>query len=184
MFKIGEYKTYSPQNSLTFAENAIKICLLLRVLREKKWIKLRIKTLLKLGFACLVLSSCHNQSTKQAPNNRAKGEFAFLLQYDGKMPAEVGFLTNHVVERRLANLLKDSFPVFISKTTFPMPLFVDTVDKYMIGSFYLDAGLNNPGALVLIDVKNDAMWVDYMNGNSEIHFADNPSLQKPGPFYK
>jgi hypothetical protein len=128
-----------------------------------------------LGF---LLFACHSRHVKPKP----QGEFAFLLQYNGRNPNDVGFITNHVVERRLANLLKDSFQVFISKTTaFAAPVYVDTNHGWVISIFNKDSLNKKQVAAILIDVNNDAMWVDYMNGDSIISFADNTSIKKPEP---
>ena len=137
--------------------------------------------LLLTGLAVL-LYSCNNKTSDQVPtaSSEPKGEFAFLLKYDGKMPSDVGFLTNHVVERRLANILKDSFQVFIARTKFDRPIMVSSEDRTIAATFYSDSDRTEPSATVTIDVTNDAIWADYLLNDSIIEYTDHASLQKPG----
>ena len=134
-----------------------------------------------IGLAAL-LYSCNNNAANQTPavSSEPKGEFAFLLKYDGKMPSDVGFLTNHVVERRLANILKDSFQVFISRTRFDRPIMVSVPDHTVAATFFSDSDRTEPSATVTIDVDNDAIWADYLLNDSIIEYTDHASLQKPG----
>ncbi|MDB5283222.1 MAG: hypothetical protein JWO06_2297, partial [Bacteroidota bacterium] len=108
------------------------------------------------------------------------GEFGFLLDYNGQMPSDVGFLTNHVVERRLANILKDSFQVFIAKAKYDRPIVVSAEDRTLAAMFFSDSDRTEPSATITIDVANDAIWVDYLAEDSVIEFTDHRSLQKPG----
>jgi hypothetical protein len=132
--------------------------------------------------ALILFSLCACNNTPKADNKipaPPKGELVFLLDYDGKLPSDVGFLTNHIMERRLANLLKDSFEVFISRTKYDRPLIVSPEDHAIACMFYADSDRSEPSATVVVDVKNDAIWVDYLAGDSVIEFADRPSLKKP-----
>ena len=82
----------------------------------------------------LLMSSCNQQSTKPS---QAKGELAFLLQYNNRLPSDVGFLTNHIMERRVANLLKEKYEPFIQSIGEELPLRVDSV-KQVVFAFYGD----------------------------------------------
>jgi hypothetical protein len=129
-----------------------------------------------------LLCGCNNRNETHVENKSeapAKGEFAFLLDYDGQLPSEVDFLSNHVMERRLANMMKDSFPVFMAKTKYDRPIVVSPEDQSIACMFYADSDRSEPSATLIVDVKNDALWVDYLNGDSVIEFADRPSLKKP-----
>jgi hypothetical protein len=132
------------------------------------------------AFSVFLLCSCN--STPKAANKTiapTKGELVFLLDYDGRLPSEVGFLTNHIMERRLASLLKDSFEIFMSKTKYDRPLIVSPEDHAIACMFYADSDRTEPSATVVVDVKNDAIWLDYLTGDSVIEYADRPSLKKP-----
>jgi hypothetical protein len=128
----------------------------------------------------LFLSACGQPNTKpKQAQGPVKGELAFLLQYNGQMPSDVGFLTNHVVERRLANIMKDSFQVFMSNTRYDRPIMV--LDSQMVAaSFFSDSDRTNQSAWIIIDVPQDAVWAGYSIGDSSIDFSDHPSLPVPG----
>ena len=87
------------------------------------------KLLLALCFmACL--AACNRKpadtatTTQTATNAKPKGEFAFLLNYNGQMPEDVGLLTNHIVQRRLANVMKDSMLSYVRTAAYAKPIFV------------------------------------------------------------
>jgi hypothetical protein len=56
----------------------------------------------------LLSFSCNNTSKgRKSISELPKGELAFLLNYNGKLPNDVGFLSNHIITRRLANMWKE-----------------------------------------------------------------------------
>jgi hypothetical protein len=125
--------------------------------------------------------SCNTKPSLPAPTEtEAKGELAFLLKYDGQMPGDVGLLRNQVVQRRLANMLKDSFRVFMSKTIYDRPIEVSKQEQLVVAQFFSDSDRSMPSADLMIDVEQDAMWVEYLCGDTIIEFTDHPSLSKPG----
>jgi hypothetical protein len=136
------------------------------------------------AIALIILFSCNNKPkpvpAPVATETPSKGEFAFLLKYNGEMPSDVGFLTNHVVERRLASILKDSFQVFMRLTKYDRPIVVD--GQQVAALFYSDSDRTMPSAVVSIDVANDAIWAEYLSGDSTILYTDHPSLEPPGIF--
>lgn len=128
----------------------------------------------------LVLAACRQPAAKPAGNTLpAKGEFAFLLNYNGQMPSDVGFLTNHIVERRLANILKNDLSTFLSYTRYDRPVIVDTTGKVVAAMFYSDSDRTELSATVVIDVLNDAMWIEYITDSADIRLSDHPSLPSP-----
>ena len=140
-----------------------------------------IKALALLLAFMILLYSCNTKPAGTVePDANPKGELAFLLQYDGKMPSEVGFLRNQVVQRRLANMLKDSFQVFLGKTIYDRPIEVSKQEQVVIAQFFSDSDRSMPSADVMIDVEQDAMWVEYLSGDTIIEFTDHASLPKPG----
>lgn len=104
-----------------------------------------------------------------------KGELAFLLDYNGKQPEDVGFLTNHIVERRIANLMKDSFQVMGSKTSFSSPIVASKEKGLVAVKYFYDKGLTDLSAMVIIDAKHEIFWVYYYNGQKLVKFTDNHS---------
>ncbi|MFM2307531.1 MAG: hypothetical protein RLZZ367_2200 [Bacteroidota bacterium] len=135
---------------------------------------------MRLLFLILVFSftaSCNNN--QHSPDNKKpaapKGELAFLLQYNGRMPSDVGFTTNHIVERRLANLMKADFQPFRDSLGTEHPLVVDTVN-YIVKAYYGGKLIHQQ---ILIDVANDAFWVDYMLPDTTLYYTDNTKLNKP-----
>ncbi len=121
----------------------------------------------------LLMSSCNQQSTKPS---QAKGELAFLLQYNNRLPSDVGFLTNHIMERRVANLLKEKYEPFIQSIGEEHPLRVDSV-KQVVFAFYGD---NQVHQSITVDVANDAIWVSYGKlAKDSVSVADRTSLEKP-----
>ena len=132
---------------------------------------------LLLAVAVLFVASC-NTNQPNADNKKPaapKGEMAFLLQYNGRMPSDVGFTTNHIVERRLANLMKENFQPFRDSLGTEYPLVVDTVN-YIVKAHYGGEFIHQE---IVIDVANDAFWVDYMRPDTTLHYTDNTSLKRP-----
>lgn len=130
-------------------------------------------------FAVIFFAACSNQQPK-VDNKKPvppKGELAFLLQYDGRMPSDVGFLSNHIMERRLANLMKENFQPFRKSIDKEYPLIVDTT-RYIVFSKFGD---NEISQYVIVDVANDAVWAGYSNlaTDSVLEFTDHASLSKP-----
>lgn len=93
------------------------------------------------------------------------------------MPSEVGFLTNHVVERRLANMMKDSFEIFMSNTKYDRPIYVS--GHVVATMFFVDSDRTEASAEVIMDIDKDAIWADYIEMDSLIEFAEQPSLPRP-----
>jgi hypothetical protein len=129
-----------------------------------------------LALAC----SCNLKSPDSVQSDEAKGELAFLLQYNGKLPNDVGLLRNQVVQRRLANMMKDSFQVFLQATKFDRPIEVSKPEQLLTAQFFSDSDRSLPSAYVWISVSQDAIWVEYLSGDSIIEFTDHQSLPKPG----
>lgn len=134
-----------------------------------------------LALALLCFVSCHNPKGKsiggetENEETAVKGELAFLLDYNGKKPEDVGFLTNHIVERRMANLMKDSFVVMSSKTKFSSPIAVSKEAGLVAAKFFNDKELSDLSAMVIIDAGHEIFWVYYYNGDKLVKFTDNPS---------
>ena len=118
----------------------------------------------------ILLFSCCNQQPKKL--HAAKGELAFLLQYNNRMPSDVGFLTNHIMERRMANLMKENYEPFMKSLEKEFPLAVDSINQLIVAQY-------SSRQMVIVDVANDALWIDYATGDSVLHFADRTSLTKP-----
>ncbi len=133
-------------------------------------------------FCIILLGLLYGCNLKQQPQGAAspQGELAFLLQYNGKMPSDVGLLRNQVVQRRLANMLKDSFQVFINSTKYERPIEVSLQQQLVMAEFFSDSDRSQPSANLTIDVQQDAMWVEYLSGDSIIEFTDHKSLPRPG----
>ena len=129
----------------------------------------------------MLLYSCHNKPAPPQENETgAKGELAFLLQYGGKMPSDVGFLRNQVMARRLGNMMKDSFQVFLNVAKYDRPIEVEPKEQLITASFFSDSDRSMPSGNVIIDVEQDAIWVEYLSGDTIIEFTDHASLPKPG----
>ena len=143
-------------------------------------IKMTTRAILAIAFLLLVGSCNTKQANEVNANGTPKGELAFLLGYDGKLPSDVGLLRNQVVQRRLANMLKDSFQVFIAKTVYDRPIEIVKQDQLLIAQFFSDSDRAMPSADLVIDVELDAMWVEYLSGDTIIEYTDHPSLKKPG----
>jgi len=133
------------------------------------------------AFAFLILiSSCNTKPSAQIEEDTPKGELAFLLQYDGKLPNDVGLLRNQVVQRRLANMMKDSFQVFMSQTEYDRPIEISKQEQLVTAQFFSDSDRSMPSADITIDVLQDAIWVEYLSGDSIIEYTDHKLLPKPG----
>ena len=142
---------------------------------------MNIKLLLPALALLALLYSCNIKPTAPVQaENTPKGELAFLLQYNGQMPSEVGLLRNQVVQRRLANILKDSFQVFLNKTIYDRPISVSKEEQLVFAQFFSDSARSMPSADLTIDVEQDAIWIEYLSGDSIVEYTDHPSLQKPG----
>ena len=128
----------------------------------------------------LLLYACNTKPKQEVQSDNPKGELAFLLGYDGKLPSDVGLLRNQVVQRRLANMLKDSFGIFMAKTVYDRPIEIVKQDQLLIAQFFSDSDRAMPSADLVIDVEQDAMWVEYLSGDTIIEYTDHPSLRKPG----
>lgn len=109
----------------------------------------------------------------------ARGELSFLLDYNGKRPEDVGFLSNHIVERRLANLMKDSFVVLSTKTLFSSPVVTSKQAGIVTAKYYSDKGRTELSAMLIIDTRQEIFWVYYFNGDEMVKFTDNSSVIAP-----
>lgn len=127
-------------------------------------VKINLSFIFLLLFAC-----CNRQQTKLTV---AKGELAFLLHYNNRLPSDVGFLTNHIMERRMANLMKENYEPFMRELGSERPLIIDTVKQVIFAQY----GNNQT---ITVDVINDALWIDCTFGDTVLHFADRTSLQRP-----
>lgn len=119
------------------------------------------------------------EEVQPAQEGSPKGELAFLLQYGGRLPEDVGFLTNHVVERRLANLMKDSFAVLSTKTAYSTPITVEPTQGFVSAKYFNDRERQDLASMIIIDAANDVFWVYYYNGDQMVKFTDNPSTTMP-----
>ncbi len=124
----------------------------------------------------LALSAC-NQAPEQS-SEAAKGELKFLLSYSGKLPSDVGFMTNHIVERRLANLLKEKFEDFQkAEELCELPLVVE--GNVITAHYTLCSDQSVIVRNVSIDAAQDAVWVAEKRGCSASVKADHPKLRMP-----
>lgn len=133
-----------------------------------------------------VFTGCINKQTNRensTTKNKTpiKGELAFLLSYNGKNPADVGLLTNHIVERRLANIMKDSFVILPSKTLYASPIVASHETGLVIAKFFYDKALTKPSATLVIDAKREIFRMYYYHADSLLLFTDHPSI-KPVDF--
>ena len=119
---------------------------------------------------CFLLGAC-NERIKPQPVT-SKGELAFLLQYNNRLPSEVGFLTNHIMERRMANLMKENFQPFMQSLAKEYPLVVDSVHQTVVAHF-------ERNQQIIVDIANDALWIDYSRGDTMLRYADRISLERP-----
>jgi hypothetical protein len=124
--------------------------------------------------ALFLLAGCN--SPQQPPVAKPKGELAFLLEYNHRLPQDVGFLTNHIMERRIANLLKENYEPFIKSCRESSVLVIDTTRYIVFANYYQGKLIQHQ---IIVDVPNDAIWVDYSLGYEVRHYADRPSLPKP-----
>ncbi len=122
------------------------------------------------------LSACNQQ---HSASSLPKGELAFLLQYHNRLPSDVGFMTNHIMERRISNLLKQYYEPFMNETKQENPIEVDSVRSIITVRFTKAQKSNRLVELVMVDVANDAVWVDYYMPHTVLHFADRVSLERP-----
>lgn len=113
-------------------------------------------------------------------STKPKGEFAFLLNYEGQMPEDVGLLNNQIVRRRLVNIMKDSMLNYIHTAAYGKPIIVIAQDQLLIATFFTDSDRTEPSAGLTIDVKNDALWANYWSGDSLLEYTDHPQLPYPG----
>ncbi|MBK8657309.1 MAG: hypothetical protein IPN22_00100 [Bacteroidetes bacterium] len=124
----------------------------------------------------LALSAC-NQAPEQTSES-AKGELKFLLNYSGKLPSDVGFMTNHIVERRIANLLKEKFEDFQkAEGLCELPLVVE--ENVITAHYTLCSDKSVIVRNVSIDAAQDAVWVAEKRGGSASVKADHPKLRMP-----
>lgn len=127
----------------------------------------------------ILLAGCNGNNEKEAANNSGgQGELKFLLEYNGKFPSQVGFMTNHIVERRLANLLKEDFEAFQkAEGLCELPLVVngDVVTAHFTTCADTKVIVRN----ISFDAAQDAVWVAEKRGGRASVKADHPKLNMP-----
>lgn len=110
----------------------------------------------------LLSYSCNNGSeNKKNRSGLPKGELAFLLQYNNKNPQDVGFLSNHIVTRRLANIWKDKTASIQQLEPFGEQIKVE--ENTVTASFI---STNGKAFLILIDVWQDAIVTGYKDSST------------------
>lgn len=133
------------------------------------------KTILALtAFLIIIATGCNSGS-----GTGSKGELGFLTGYAGKLPSDVGFLTNQIIERRLANLLKDELVAFKEdKTVCEMPILV--IDSNLVVARYKSCEFDNQILRnICIDVAQDAIWISQVKGGKASIQADHSKLPMP-----
>jgi hypothetical protein len=134
------------------------------------------KTILALmAFTLIFASGCNSGSS----NSGSKGELGFLLGHAGKLPSDVGFLTNQIIERRLANLLKENLAAFKEdKTVCEMPILV--IDSNLVVARYKSCEFDNQILRnICIDVAQDAIWISQVKDGKASIQADHSKLPMP-----
>lgn len=122
-----------------------------------------------------MLSNCvqkNNPSTPVAPKQPA-GELAFLLNYKGQLPGNVGFLSNHITQRRLANLLRGEMDLEQLKafTAHEVPLETDTV-LWCVHALY-SSETGDTITTITADALNDCIKLTIQaKGETLLHKAD------------
>lgn len=107
-------------------------------------------------------------SNSQTP----KGEFAFLLKLDGQLPADCGFFSNHIVQRRMANLMKADYQHFFTDSLCETPVHVN--DEHYVYAVLIDCESHESKRVVAIDVASDAIVVA-VKGDHTKTYEDAPS---------
>jgi len=133
------------------------------------------KTILALlTMAAILTSGCNSGSSSDS-----KGELGFLTGYAGKLPSDVGFLTNQIIERRLANLLKNDLLAFKEdKTLCEMPILV--IDSNLVVARYKSCEFDNQVLRnICIDVAQDAIWISQVKEGKANILADHSKLPMP-----
>ncbi|MCW5907242.1 MAG: hypothetical protein KIS94_05245 [Chitinophagales bacterium] len=136
-------------------------------------------------FAFFAFTGCVNKQTdlgNTATKNETliKGELAFLLNYNGKNPEDVGLLTNHIVERRLANIMKDSFEILPSKTVYSSPIVASQETGLVTAKYFFDKEHQSPSAVLVVVVKREIFRMYYYHADSLLLFTDHPSVEPVG----
>lgn len=114
------------------------------------------------------------------PDKRVpKGELAFLAQYDGRMPNDVGFLSNHVMERRIANIIKDSMDLITFRKYTAIGDTLHLQHHMLSAVFTCDSTLPpDCRTIVLVDLMNEAIILTIIhNGQTRVFsdgYVDNP----------
>lgn len=124
----------------------------------------------------IILSGCSSTPTKT--EGEAKGELKFLLDYNGKLPSEVGFMSNHIVERRLANLLKEKFEPF-QKTEGLCEMPIVVIDNVATAHFVVCTDTTTFVRNISFDAEQDAVWIAEKKGEGASIVADHPKLNMP-----
>lgn len=89
-------------------------------------------------------------------------------------------MTNHIMERRVSNLLKERYEPFMLAQKQEQPLEVDTILNTITARFTKDSSNSKLLQLIIVDVANDALWIDYYAPDTVLHFADRLSIERPG----
>lgn len=126
----------------------------------------------------MLVASCKQPASKK-PIQPPKGELAFLVQYNNRTPSTVGFLTNHIVERRLANLMKEDFEKFLTAAKTETPIQVNDKNNCVRAIFLSDTFPKTVYSEIVIDINRDAFWVECNSDGAPKKWADYPSYPKP-----
>ena len=74
--------------------------------------------------------------------------------------------------------MKDDYAAFMQATKYEQPIKVDQ-SRSLIKAEFTDSAQKQTIATVLIDVLQDAFWINYLTNDTAKEFADYPSVQKP-----
>ena len=72
----------------------------------------------------------------------------------------------------MANLMKENYEPFMKSLEKEFPLAVDSINQLIVAQY-------SSRQMVIVDVANDALWIDYTKPDTILHFADITSLTKP-----
>lgn len=102
-----------------------------------------------------------------------KGELAFLAQYDGRMPGDVGFLTNHILERRIANLIKDSMDLVVFRKYIAFGDTIHLQHNIVSAVFNCDSTLpTDCQTVILVDLMSESIILTITNNGQTQIFSD------------
>ncbi len=126
----------------------------------------------------MALYGCKQSTAGQVAPQHHSSEFSFLYQYAGRRSADVGMFTNHIVNRRLANLLKDKLLPFMDGAKCTDSIQVDA-QAYLVAHVRdCDSLWYNKAVFVASD-SLDAIWLGVMEGNRPVIYTERTSLPYP-----